>query len=94
MKIQSVDRWRTELQLAEKFRDDEFGMFTEKRRYRAGENIDYFERGFSTGMASADDDSTTTLNFFHVLVKLIVPSLYFQNPRITVTPERKDSEDR
>lgn len=93
MKIQSVDRWRTELQLAEKFRDDEFGMFTEKRRYRAGENIDYFERGFSTGMASADDDSTTTLNFFHVLVKLIVPSLYFQNPRITVTPERKDSED-
>jgi len=99
-KITDIGRWRTEIQLAEKFRKQEFGEYNNKQRTKAGENIDYFEQGFSqvytsanTGGASHDEYITTTLNLFHVVAKLIVPSLYFQNPKVTVRPKRKEDED-
>ena len=93
MFIRDIDRWRTELVLAEDFRKKEFGEYTAKERVKNGQNIDYFERGFSTGLYSSDDYSTTTINFFHVIVKLIVPSLYFQNPQVMTRPKRKIDED-
>ena len=93
MKINSLDRWRSEIQLAEKFREEEFGTYTNNKRTKAGENIDYFENGFSSGYYNYDEDSTTTINFFHVITKLIVPSLYFQNPQIMTRPKRKIDED-
>lgn len=97
MQINDIGRWRSELLLAEKFRDDEFGKYSNKSRLKAGENIDYFEKGFSTGYFDTDRetviDDTTTLNLFHVVTKLIVPSLYFQNPKVTAKPKRKADED-
>lgn len=90
--IRDIERWRTELQLAEKFRKDNFGEYTDKSHTMAGENIDYFENGFSSGY-DEDTDTTTTLNFFHVIVKLIVPTLLFQNPKILALPKKKQSED-
>lgn len=91
--IKDIDRWRTELSLAEGYRNKEFGEYTNKRRVKAGENIDYFEKGYSSGIYSSDEYSTTTINFFHVITKLIVPSLYFQNPQVMSKPKRKTDED-
>ena len=91
--IKNIDRWRAEITLAEDFRNKEFGQYTNKKRFKAGENIDYFEKGYSSGYYSADDVSTTTINFFHVITKLIVPSLYFQNPQVMSRPKRKVDED-
>lgn len=91
--IKNIDRWRTEISLAEDFRNKEFGEYTDKKRVKAGENIDYFEKGFSTGLYSADEYNTTTINFFHVIAKLIVPSLYFQNPQVMTKPKRKTDQD-
>ena len=102
MPINDIGRWRSELQLAEKFRDEEFGMYTDQQRFKAGENIDYFERGFATGYTDRNtgqdvnsylSNTTTTLNLFHVVAKLIVPSLYYQNPKVTVMPKRKQDQD-
>ena len=100
-KITDIGRWRTEIQLAEKFRNEDFGRYTNDQRSGAGENIDYFEQGFSSGFttqsvgnaSSAESEGTATLNLFHVVTKLIVPSLYFQNPKVTVQPKRKVDQD-
>jgi len=97
-KITDIGRWRTEIQIAEKFRDQEFGTYTDKRRTKAGENIDYFETGFSQAFSGGsgrggEEFLNTTLNLFHVVTKLIVPSLYFQNPKVTARPKRKTDED-
>src|SRR3990167_7411733 len=67
--------------------------YMDKKRIKAGENIDYFEKGFSTGIYSANEYNTTTINFFHIIAKLIVPSLYFQNPQVMTKPKRKGDED-
>jgi hypothetical protein len=96
-KITDIGRWRNEITLAEEFRKKEFGEYTAKTRTKAGENIDYFEKGFSAGYelngVDGIDDSATTLNLFHVVTKLIVPSLYFQNPQVQTKPKRKQDED-
>src|SRR3990167_2409480 len=91
--IKDISRWRCELTLAENFRNKEFGEYTDKKRIKAGENIDYFEKGYSTGVYSSNEYNTTTINFFHVIAKLIVPSLYFQNPQVMTKPKRKGDED-
>lgn len=93
MKINDIGRWRAEIQLAEKFRDDEFGKYTQNKRTRAGESIDYFEKGYSDGFYNIDDDTITTLNLFHAVTKLIVPSLWFQNPQALALPKRRIDED-
>ena len=92
-KIVETERWRAELLLAEDFRNKEFGEYTEKSITRTGENIDYYEQGFSTGYADVDEDTSTTLNLFHALVKNVVPALYFKNPRIMAFPRRKVDQD-
>lgn len=92
-KITSTDRWRVELELAEKFRLENFGAYDKNNKTKAGENIDYFERGWSSGTEQSYDDTTTTINFFHVIVKLIVPILWFNNPKVMATPEKKTDQD-
>ena len=95
-RINDIGRWRSEIILAEDFRDKEFGIYTNKNRTKAGENIDYFEQGFSAGFHDVNDshfDSTTTLNLFHTVAKLVIPTLMFQNPRVLSLPKRKTDED-
>ncbi len=91
-KISDIARWRTEIELATDFRDKNFGMFSPEQITKAGENIEYFERGMSVGNMKGQEDVATTLNFFHTIVKLIVPSLYYRNPQITVVPLRREDE--
>lgn len=92
-KIYEIERWRSEIEMAEKFRNEQFGEYSDKVVTKAGENIDYFEKGFSAGFSHHEDDTTTTLNFFHVVAKLVVPTLFFQNPRVITLPKRKVDEE-
>ena len=93
MKIPDIDRWRKEIELAEEFRDEQFGTYTDKKISKNGENIEYFEKGYCSGYTDHSDDTITTLNFFHIVTKLIVPTLFFQNPRVIVLPKRKADQE-
>lgn len=91
-KINDIERWRCEIALAQKVRDDEFGKFTHEEKTLAGENIDYYERGFSDRLLSGED-VVTTVNIVDALVSIIVPSLYYKNPRTMCTPRKIESQD-
>jgi len=95
-KISDISKWRTELLLAEGFRDSEFGEYRRDKRWKAGENIDYFEKGWGLGYidnVETGDDSTATLNLFHALTKNVVPSLSFKNPTVSILPKRRADQD-
>src|SRR3990167_1471259 len=95
-KLKDIDKWKAELSLAEKFREDEFGTYSVKDTSLAGLNIDYFERGhqfFDTEEGvELDTLVVTTLNLYHAITKNIVPSLYFQNPKILSFPKKIESQ--
>ncbi len=91
-KLNEIDKWRVEIELATEFRNKEFGEYSKDRITRAGENIEYFEKGFTYGHFTEDVDSFTTLNLFHAVSKNIVPALYYQNPRINTVPLRKEDQ--
>ena len=42
MKIKDIERWRVEIELAERYRKDNFGEYTPKKHEGVGKNIDYF----------------------------------------------------
>ncbi len=92
MKITDINRWREEIRLGEKFREEQFGKFTMNERDKAGLNIEYYEKGFGDKIVS-DYEGVTTLNVIDSLVSIIVPALYFKNPRTIVTPTKIESED-
>lgn len=89
-KITDIGRWRVEIELAEKFRNDEFGEYSRKTASRAGLNIDYYERGYAGEGVEA---GITTLNLFHAIVKNIVPALGFRNPRVLSLPKKVEAQD-
>jgi len=88
-KIKDIGRWRTEISLAEKFRDEEFGTFTKDRVTKAGENILYYENGWSEGFFDPEHDTSSTLNLFHALAKNVLPAIEFKNPTVNALPKRK-----
>lgn len=92
-KINEVEKWRIEIDLAEKFRKENFGEYTTKDILLAGENIEYFDNGLYLLNASVDKDFITTLNIVHAIVKNVVPSLWYQNPKILCFPKKIDSQD-
>lgn len=93
-KIKDLERWRTELQLAEKFRDDHFGKYIQSDHSLAGSNIDFFDKGFAAGSSIVGtEEVVTTLNLVHAVVKNVVPTLYFQNPKILAFPKKAEFQD-
>ena len=92
-KILDISRWRQEIEIAEKWKEDNFGTFTTGNHSRAGENIDYYEKGFSSNVAPTNEEVLTTLNLVHSIVKNIVPALYYQNPKVMVFPKKADGQD-
>jgi len=95
---EDVSRWTVELSNAEKFRRDTFGEYSDKEVVGSGENIQYFEFGVcgirsGAGYAYANDEKLpATLNIIFPIVKNIVPTLYFKNPKILASPKRKEDE--
>lgn len=93
-RISDIGRWKQEIELAKDFREKEFGIYTPQNHSKAGCNIDYFERGYQRLIGMLDDaEAITTLNLVHAIVKNIVPSLYYQNPRILALPKKSSSAD-
>src|SRR3990167_2888072 len=94
--IRDIERWRNEIDMAEEFREKEFGVYTREKIVRAGLNIEYFEKGYSLPTLEGsvtDEETLTTLNLFHAIVKNIVPSLYYRNPVILTFPTKQESQD-
>ena len=93
-KIKDIARWRAELELAEKFREDEFGEYTKDKISKAGFNIEYFEKGFAgLNYGSDDEEMVTTLNLYHAITKNIVPALLYKNPKILSLPKKIESQE-
>lgn len=93
-KITDLERWRVEIQLAENFRDEHFGKFTNDEHTGVGENIEFYENGFSNRISQLTaDEFLTTVNIIDAIVSIIVPSVYYKNPRTIVTPKRIESEE-
>jgi hypothetical protein len=92
-----VKRWRIEIDQAEKFRQDEFGSNSKGEIKGVGENIGYFEKGFSAryleDYSKIDPNYLVPLNIIYPIVKNIIPSLYYKNPYIVAIPKRKQDED-
>lgn len=83
--------WRIELDYGVEFRDKEFGTYRQETpgsaptTTLAGKNLDYFEQG-----ARTDEVVQPPLNIVFPIVKNVVPTLLFQNPRVNATPEGRD----
>lgn len=92
-KINDIESWRVEIQLAEKWKSDKFGEYTNKQHTGCGENIDYFDYGLTVGGEMGSQTMVTTLNLIHAIVKNIVPALYYQNPTVTARPKKREYQD-
>ena len=92
---EEIKRWRFEIDQCEGFRRQHFGVYTDNERTGAGENIDYFETGMSAQTLRDQNipEPLATLNIVFPIVKNIIPSLYYQNPKVLVFPNRRSDED-
>jgi hypothetical protein len=92
-----IRSWRIEIEQAEKFKEDEFGSNSKDSIKGVGENIGYFENGFSARYleeySKIDPNYLVPLNIIYPVVKNVVPSLYYKNPFIVAIPKRKQDED-
>ena len=85
-------RWRAEIDLGVEFRDQEFGTYrqqaagTPPHTTLAGLNLDAYEQGARSEVVYSP------LNLVFPITKIIVPTLFFQNPRATAIPDSRDPE--
>ena len=85
-------RWRAEIDLGVEFRDKEFGTYRKTAigapptTTLAGKNLDYYEQGART------DDYEPPLNVVYPIVKNIVPTLFYQSPRVNALPVTRATE--
>ena len=98
MKPTDILKWRNEILLSERFREDEFGSYEKNKKTKAGFNIDYFERGYADAFSTSTSDiipdwTLTTTNLFHAICKVVLPAILFQNPRVLAFPKKIDSQD-
>ena len=86
-------RWRAEIALGLEFHAKEFGTYRAEAPGRppsttlAGQNLDSFEEG-----ARGAEEPGPPLNIVFPIVKNVVPTLLYQNPRVTAAPEDRDTE--
>ena len=99
LKISSdeIGRWRIELGQAEEFKKEEFGSSLKGEIKGVGENISYFENGYSgrylQEYSRRDPSYLVPLNIIYPVVKNVIPSLYYKNPYIIAIPKRARDED-
>ena len=87
-------RWRAEVELGAEFRDKEIGTYQQQqpgsapKTTGAGRNIEAFEQGArddSEGLSSAP------LNLIFPIVRTILPTLFYQRPRVNALPDSRSS---
>ncbi len=92
-----IRRWRTEIDQAEEFKKEEFGSCLKGEICGVGENVGYFEKGYSARYleeySKIDPNYLVPLNIIYPVVKNVIPSLYYKNPFIVAIPKRKQDED-
>jgi hypothetical protein len=97
MKISTDEilKWRVEIDNAEKFKEENFGSYGRGKKSLAGESVDYFDFGISERVIKSSDSEELMVlfNAIHVIVKNVLPSLYYKNPYIISLPKRKNIED-
>jgi hypothetical protein len=77
-----------ELDFGVEFRNREFGMYQfaqgedTPQTTLAGKNLDYYEQG----AREEEGEAASPLNIVFPIIKNVVPTLFFQNPRVTVKP--------
>ena len=85
-------RWRAEIDLGVEFRDREFGTYRKQKggsppeTSLAGRNLDAFEQG------ARSDEYSTPLNLVFPIIKTIVPTHFFQNPRANAIPDTRQDD--
>ena len=88
-------RWRAEVELGVEFRDKEFGTYQQQtpgsapKTTGAGKNIEYFEQGAREDGATL---SGAPLNLIFPIVRTILPTLFYQNPRANAIPDSRQEE--
>lgn len=85
-----IKSWRIEIEQAEHFRDRELGIYTPTKKTGVGLNLEYFEKGWEN---STNSDLIPTLNIVFPIVKNVIPSLYYKNPKMLSFPKRNQDED-
>lgn len=88
-------RWRAEVELAVELRDQEFGTYKLQRpgtlatSTGAGRNLEAFEQG-----AREDTEGlpTAPLNLVFPIIRTILPTLFYQNPRANALPGSRQEE--
>jgi hypothetical protein len=84
-----VARWEVEIQQCEKFREENFGSYNRDKVEGSGKNLNYYELGIDVSGV----EGLTTLNVIFPIIKNVIPSLYFQNPKILSFPKRNEDQD-
>lgn len=92
-KLDNIPYWREEIANAEKFREEEFGELTNEKKSGAGENIEYYENGFYASLHANTLHALTTVNIIDALASVVIPSLYFKNPKTIALPNKIEAED-
>ena len=75
------------------FRDQEFGTYRQEAPGKAptttlaGKHLDLYEQG-----ARSDETLQAPLNLVYPIARLIVPTLFYQNPRVTAIPDSRDPQ--
>lgn len=88
-------RWRAEVELGAEFRDKEFGTYQQQqpgsspKTTGAGKNIDAFEQGARDDLEGM---STAPLNLVFPIVRTILPTLFYQRPRVNAIPDSRASQ--
>lgn len=93
IKNEDIQRWRVEIEQAEVFRDNNFGIYTDSNKTGVGENIEYFETGSLGIVDELGKPFNASMNLIYTIAQIIVPSLYYRNPKILSFPKRKQDED-
>ena len=86
-------RWRAEVELGAEFRDREFGTYQQSqpgsapKTSGAGINIDAFEEGARSDLEGL---SSAPLNLVYPIVRTILPTLFYQRPRVNAVPDSRN----
>ena len=88
-------RWRAEVELGAEFRDKEFGTYQQQqpgsspKTTGAGQNIELFEQG---ARDSGEGLSNAPLNLIFPIVRTILPTLFYQRPRVNAIPDSRNAQ--
>jgi len=88
-------RWRAEIELGAEFRDREFGTYQQQqpgskpKTSGAGRNIDAFEEGAREDLEGL---SSAPLNLVYPIVRTILPTLFYQRPRVNAIPDSRNDQ--